>query len=81
MTRRRPDCIRNSTSRRLNSCLLIDNTATAHLPGHQNPGCVTSILQRGVISILRLQVGVAESTFWKIAARRTSIQGQQVEGE
>ena len=33
-------CIRdsNSTSRRLNSCLLIDNTATAHLPGPQNPG-------------------------------------------
>src|SRR6202035_2550496 len=30
---------RNSTSRRLNSCLLIDNTATtAHLPGPQNPG-------------------------------------------
>jgi hypothetical protein len=25
-------------SRRLNSCLLIDTTATAHLPGPQNPG-------------------------------------------
>src|SRR6202008_2973130 len=29
---------RNSTSRRLNSCLLIDTTATTvHLPGPQNP--------------------------------------------
>jgi hypothetical protein len=27
-----------STSSRLNSCLLIDNTAKAHLPGPQNPG-------------------------------------------
>src|ERR1700736_3029005 len=37
LTRRRPDWTRNSTSRRLNSCLLIDTTATAHLPGPQNP--------------------------------------------
>src|SRR6202035_4590598 len=38
ITRRPPDWTRNSTSRRPNSCLLIDNTATtAHLPGPQNP--------------------------------------------
>src|SRR5437660_12688477 len=47
VTRRRPDCTRNSTSRRLNSCLLIDNTATAHLPGPQNPGVCHLYLAEG----------------------------------
>src|SRR5437660_7163733 len=47
VTRRRPDCTRNSTSRRLNSCLLIDNTVTAHLPGPQNPGVCHLYLAEG----------------------------------
>src|SRR5438309_9574591 len=47
VTRSRPDCTRNSTSRRLNSCLLIDNTATAHLPGPQNPGVCHLYLAEG----------------------------------
>src|SRR5580698_775558 len=35
-TNRQP--ARRRRSSRLNSCLLIDNTAKAHLPGPQNPG-------------------------------------------
>jgi hypothetical protein len=37
----------HSTSRRLNSCLLIDNTAMAHLPGPQNPGMCHLYLAEG----------------------------------
>ena len=36
VTRKPPDCTRSSTSRRLNSCLLIDTAAMAHLPRPQN---------------------------------------------
>src|SRR5271163_4311625 len=45
--RRRPDSTRNNTSSRLNSCLLIDITATAHLPGPQNPGVCRLYLAEG----------------------------------
>jgi hypothetical protein len=56
VTRTRPDCTRNSTSRRLNSCLLIDNTATAHLPGPQNPGVCHLYLAQGCHLYIALTV-------------------------
>src|SRR6202045_807975 len=56
MTRRRPDRTRNSTSRRLNSCLLIDTTATAHLPGPQNPGMCHLYLAEGCHLYIALTV-------------------------
>jgi hypothetical protein len=44
------------TSRRLNSCLLIDNTATAHLPGPQNPGMCHLYLAEGCHLYIALTV-------------------------
>ena len=46
---------RNSMSTRPNSCLLIGKPATVHPRDPSSRECVTSILQRGVVSILRLQ--------------------------
>src|ERR1700731_1283917 len=66
MTRRRPDRTRNSTSRRLNSCLLIDTTATAHLPGPQNPRECHLYLAEGCHLYIALTCLVAERRFWKI---------------
>jgi hypothetical protein len=56
----RPDCTRSSTSRRLNSCSLIDTTVWRISRDPRTGGSVTSTLHRGVICILRLQQNAAE---------------------
>src|SRR5437660_5517332 len=81
VTRRRPDCTRNSTSRRLNSCLLIDNTATAHLPGPQNPGVCHLYLAEGchlyiaLTRFCRIAAIMEKSRLWSETGCRVLLQG------
>src|SRR5271170_740989 len=69
VTRRRPDWTRNSTSRRLNSCLLIDNTATAHLPGPQNPGVCHLYLAEGCHLYIALTASFSSFSALRCATR------------
>ena len=72
VTRNRPDWRRSKTSRRLNSCLLID-TATAHLPEPQNPGeCHLYFAEGGHLyiaattSVVRISVMVSRGPPFRI---------------
>jgi hypothetical protein len=65
-TRLNPTC--NSTSRRLNSRLLIDTTAKAHLPGPQNAGECHLYFAKGCHLYIALTGFLAHTTHYDQSA-------------